>query len=130
MLARANRAALAAPSTSRTRFSAATVASFAWLLIDNPETRGQVSARAARRDGGPALRATVGVGLLLATLIYLSVGPDYRTLADETNLLSTAFSFHLERRFSNITESLYYFRRASPHQRGSSPFDLAFSRSW
>jgi hypothetical protein len=47
--------------------------------------------------------------LPLCAVIFISVEPDFRILADETNLLSTSYALYSGFQFINITEKLFFF---------------------
>ncbi|SDU35870.1 hypothetical protein [Halopseudomonas salegens] len=57
---------------------------------------------------------TTQVGAMVAlvgavTVISLTLGHDFRVLADETNLLSTSRSLYLEKLLRNVTEQFFYY---------------------
>ena len=65
--------------------------------------------------------------LLVVSLIFLVVGPSYRVLADETNLLSIARSIIQDGRAANITEQLIYFGEDHPLTRVDAYRPILFS---
>ena len=61
--------------------------------------------RAALRSCTPALIAC----LILTSVIFVSAGPRFRVLSDETNLASVAKSMLYEKRADNVTMGLWYY---------------------
>jgi uncharacterized membrane protein YhfC len=73
---------------------------------------------ASRREIAYAL----GLGLALTSMVFLVVKPDFRVLADETNLLSTSQGLFLTHELKNIIEILFFYegfevRHADPAHR-------------
>jgi hypothetical protein len=69
-------------------------------------------ARAHEADWAATLRRAapaLGAGVALATVTFLATGPEFRVLADETNLLGSSLSLWLNGTYRNITEGYYYY---------------------
>lgn len=52
---------------------------------------------------------TILGAIVLTSILFLTIGIDFRILADETNLLSTSRHLFTEQTLTNITESLHYY---------------------
>ncbi len=56
----------------------------------------------------------LGIGLIFSTIIGFAVEGEFRVLADQTNLLGSALSLHLDRTYQNITEGYFYYDSFHP----------------
>ncbi len=54
-------------------------------------------------------RGPIALSGTLAAVTFFSVGTDFRVLADETNLIASSLSLHMDRTFRNITEAHHYY---------------------
>jgi hypothetical protein len=61
------------------------------------------------REKWRELGIAVLVGTLLCGVVFANVTPEFRILADETNLLSTSHALHSHLQLLNITEQLNFF---------------------
>ncbi len=72
----------------------------------------------------------------LTTVTFLSVGIDFRVLADETNLIASSLSLHMDRTFRNITEAHHYYESMhvitgkTPVRPALFPFSMNFLHSF
>ena len=57
---------------------------------------------------------SLGIGLTFASIIGFAVEGEFRVLADQTNLLGSALSLHLDRTYQNITEGYFYYDSFHP----------------
>lgn len=55
------------------------------------------------------VRVPLAVGVILTTVVFLAVGTEFRVLADETNLIATSLSLHLNKTLNNVTQALPYY---------------------
>lgn len=53
--------------------------------------------------------APAAAGLVFAGAFFCAVDGEFRVLSDETNLLGSAYSLHLNRTYENITEGYVYY---------------------
>ena len=75
------------------------LSTWSWDRIDRDRCR-----QALQRHGIPA-----GLALVLTVSAFLSSPPDFRILADETNLLGSAAAMYDRHSFYNPTQVLYYY---------------------
>jgi hypothetical protein len=73
----------------------------------------KIDLKSAVRSYAPAIMAC----LILTSVIFISAGPRFRVLSDETNLASVAKSMVYEKRADNVTMGLWYYDMFFPLER-------------